>query len=595
MDLEHSRPPCQRRPFRGVITERISDCARDHSQNSLHLQTPLIRAPTLQGAKVNAMHVDVIKSRDMLLRVRSNWEAVYQADPEAQFYMSWTWIAGWFEKLGAQWIVLAAKADANATDYVGFFPLQLRTERSRDGTFHNELRTGGGYFAGYTGFICAPQLHREIILAFADHTKRLNWSRLHLENIFASPERLKLFLDQFPSPDFVTDKIQRPDDGDGIDHDIYVYVKLPSDWDAFLYERLDAKARRNARAALRQAEDGEYRITTPTAETIDADIEALLKFWELQWAAKLAARYNPRLPIGMMNNFRNMLRCCFADNALYLPILWQGDTRIGIQASLIDWKNGSLISLLNGRDLNVKRPPPGFVLHLQCVRWGIENGFKVYDLQTGDFPYKYDFGGIERRVECLRISTRDQRNPRGALEPLTLPVVFDRVLQMRQDGHVDDAARACRQILDIDPHHTDASQLLKNLDTERRRAVPANLATAKGFHQRGQIAEAEKAYRAILEAEPKHADAAYLLGVILLQQRKFDAAEHQLRLAIGLQPNVAMLHYNRGLALQQLGRHEEALACFNSAIALKPDYDLALAQLNSILKAAPPIGIDRSL
>ena len=43
------------------------------------------------------MHVDVIKSRDMLLRVRSNWGAVYQAAPEAQFYMSWTWIAGWFE------------------------------------------------------------------------------------------------------------------------------------------------------------------------------------------------------------------------------------------------------------------------------------------------------------------------------------------------------------------------------------------------------------------------------------------------------------------------------------------------------------------
>jgi CelD/BcsL family acetyltransferase involved in cellulose biosynthesis len=541
------------------------------------------------------MHVDVIKSRDMLLRVRSNWESVYQADPEAQFYMSWTWIAGWFEKLGCQWIVLAAKADANSADYIGFFPLQLRTERSRDGTFHNELRTGGGYFAGYTGFICEPQIQREIIMAFADHTKRLNWSRLHLENIFASPERLALFLDQFPSSDFITEKIRRPDDGDGIDHDIYVYVNLPSDWDAFLYERLDAKARRNARAALRQAEDGEYRITTPTAATIDADIDQLLKFWELQWAAKLAARYNPRLPIGMMNNFRSMLRCCFKDNALFLPILWQGDTRIGIQASLIDWKNRTLISLLNGRDLNIKRPPPGFVLHLHCVRWGIQNGFQVYDLQTGDFPYKYDFGGIERRVECLRVSTRDQRNLRGALEPLSVPVVFERVLQMRQDGHPEDAARACRQILNIEPGHADASRLLKKFVSSRRHTAPADLATAKSFHQRGQIAEAEKIYRTILEANPKHADAAYLLGVIFLQQRKFEAAEHQLKLAIGLQPKVAMLHYNHGLALQQLGRQEEALASFDSAIALKPDYDLALAQRNSILKAAAPIGIDRSL
>ena len=541
------------------------------------------------------MHVDVIKSRDMLLRVRSNWEAVYQADPEAQLYMSWTWIAGWFEKLGCQWIVLAAKADANSSDYVGFFPLQLRTEQRRDGTFHNELRTGGGYFAGYTGFIFDPKLDRSIIPAFADHTKRLNWARLHLENIFASPERLALFLNEFPSSDFVTEKIQRPDDGDGIDHDIYVYVNLPDSWDAFLYERLDTKARRNARAALRQAEDGEYKITTPTAETIEDDIEALLKFWELQWAAKLAARYNPRLPYGMMNNFRNMLRCCFADNALYLPILLQGENRIGIQASLIDWKNRSLISLMNGRDLNVKRPPPGFVLHLQCVRWGIENGFAVYDLQTGDFPYKYDFGGIERRVECLRVSTRDQRNLRGTLEPLTLPVVFDRALRMKKEGSLEGAAQACRQILDADPRHADAAQLLKSLDAERRRAVPANLATAKGFHQRGQIAEAERAYRAILEAEPKHADAMYLLGVALLQQHKYEAAEQQLRQAIGLQPAVAILHYNRGIALQQLGRHQEALSSFDSALALKPDYSLALAQRNSILKTAPHIGLDQSL
>ncbi len=42
------------------------------------------------------MHVDVIQSREMLLRLRSNWDAVYQADPEANLYMSWTWIAGWF-------------------------------------------------------------------------------------------------------------------------------------------------------------------------------------------------------------------------------------------------------------------------------------------------------------------------------------------------------------------------------------------------------------------------------------------------------------------------------------------------------------------
>ena len=78
------------------------------------------------------MHVDVISTLDKLLRLRSNWEAVYQADPEAQLFMSFSWMAGWFERLGSQWIVLAAKQDPGSSDYVGFFPLQLRTVRDRE-------------------------------------------------------------------------------------------------------------------------------------------------------------------------------------------------------------------------------------------------------------------------------------------------------------------------------------------------------------------------------------------------------------------------------------------------------------------------------
>lgn len=420
--------------------------------------------------------------------------------------------------------------------------------------------------------------------AFADHTKQRNWSRLHLENIFASPDRLAVFLNEFAPPDFVTEKVQRPDDGDGIDHDIYVYVNLPADWETFLHA-MSASARRNARAALRQAENGsEYRITYPTAETFEEDIEALLKFWEDQWAAKLAARYNPRLPYGMMENFRDMLTCCFEDNALLLPILWQGEKRIGLQASLIDWKNRSLISLLNGRDLSVKRPPPGFVLHLHCIRWGIEQGFAVYDLQTGNFSYKYDFGGLERRVECLRVTTHDQQNLRGKLEPLSLPVVFGRAQRLKGEGKFYDATQACRQILDADPGHADAARLLEALEAEQQRTLPADLSVATGFHQRGQMAEAENAYRSILKANPNHFEASYLLGVVFLQQRKFESAERQIGLAIRLQPNAAAPHYNRGVALTYLDRREEALASFNAAIALKPDYDLAITQRDSILK-----------
>ena len=74
-----------------------------------------------------------------------------------------------------------------------------------------------------------------------------------------------------------------------------------------------------------------------------------------------------------------------------------------------------------------------------------------------------------------------------------------------------------------------------------------------------------------------------LLGVLLLKQRKYKSAERQIGQAIRIQPNVAASHYNRGLALMYLARGDEALASFNAAIALKPDYDLAITQ-RDILK-----------
>ncbi|RJT40631.1 GNAT family N-acetyltransferase [Mesorhizobium waimense] len=530
------------------------------------------------------MRVDVIDSFDTLVQLRGNWDAVYEADPEAQYFMSWTWMAGWFKRLRYQWLILAARSD-DSPDYVGFFPLQLRTERARDGALHNELRTGGGYFAGYAGFICDPDVQNAVIRAFAEHTKQLNWAKLHLENIFASQRRLDVFLGEFAAPEFQTGKVRRPDDGDNIDHDIYVYVNLPGDWEEFLNERLGAATRKTARRTLRAIDHAaEYRVTDVTAATLERDLQALLRFWENQWGAKLAARYHPGLPQAMMNNFRNMLRCAFEDDALYLPVLWQGDSPIGAQATLIDRKNRTLIGMLNGRDLEIKKPAPGFALHLYSIRWAIQNGFAVYDLQTGDFSYKYDFGGLERRVECLLVSTATRRNLRDSLEGRSLPVVLARAKALHQAGDLEGAARACRQILDADPDYAGALQLLQQLDTARRSRLPQDLSTAARLHQAGNLAEAEKMYREILDIEPGHFDVRYLLGVVCLQQRKYEDAERQISQATVIRPDVPAAHYNRGLALVKLDRIEEGLASLDDCIGLEPGHAQALALRDTVLK-----------
>ena len=530
------------------------------------------------------MRVDVIDSFDALAKLRGNWDAVYAADPEAQYFMSWAWMAGWFKRLRYQWLVLAAREE-DSSGYVGFFPLQLRTERASDGTFHNELRTGGGYVAGYAGFLCNPDVQDAVMRAFAEHTKQLNWAKLHLENIFASPRRLDAFLGAFSGPEFQSGKVRRPDDGDNIDHDIYVYVNLPGDWEEFLNDRLGPATRKTARRTLRAIDDAaEYRVTHVTAASLERDLQTLFRFWENQWGAKLAARYHPSLPQAMMTNFRNVLRSAFEDDALYLPVLWQGETPIGVQATLIDRKNRSLIGMLNGRDLAIKKPAPGFALHLYSVRWAIENGFAVYDLQTGDFSYKYDFGGLERRIECLLVRTASRRNLRDRLESRSLPVVLARAKALQQTGDLEGATRVCRQILDADPAHAGALQLLEQLDAARRSLLPQNLTTAARLHQAGKLAEAEKMYRAILEVDPRHFDVRYLLGAMFLQQQRFGEAERQIGLAIEIRPDVPEAYYNRGLALLKLRRIGEALASLDNCIALKPGHGQAIALRSTVLR-----------
>ena len=51
-----------------------------------------------------------------------------------------------------------------------------------------------------------------------------------------------------------------------------------------------------------------------------------------------------------------------------------------------------------------------------------------------------------------------------------------------------------------------------------------------------------------------------------------------------LAPAAAGLHCNLGLALQQLQRHDEALACYDRALALRPDSVEALNNKGNTLR-----------
>lgn len=97
-----------------------------------------------------------------------------------------------------------------------------------------------------------------------------------------------------------------------------------------------------------------------------------------------------------------------------------------------------------------------------------------------------------------------------------------------------------------------------------------DLQQAKRLHQRGDLAAAEAAYRAILDGDPGQFDALHLLGVLRQQQGRSAEAIRLLGLAHRAHPAHPACLNNFANALHGAGRHEEAADLYAKAAAVMP-------------------------
>jgi predicted O-linked N-acetylglucosamine transferase (SPINDLY family) len=132
------------------------------------------------------------------------------------------------------------------------------------------------------------------------------------------------------------------------------------------------------------------------------------------------------------------------------------------------------------------------------------------------------------------------------------------------------------------------------------------------------LAEAEACYRRVLAAQPDHADALHLLGIVAHQagrhdlavelisqaikqnrqnaayfcslgvalnnQGKLDEAVTAYRQAIRIKPDLAEAHFNLGNALHGQGKLDEAVTAYRQAIRIKPDLAEAHSNLGNTLR-----------
>ena len=103
-------------------------------------------------------------------------------------------------------------------------------------------------------------------------------------------------------------------------------------------------------------------------------------------------------------------------------------------------------------------------------------------------------------------------------------------------------------------------------------------------HQAGRFAEAEACYRRVLAAQPDHADALHLLGIIAQQTGRHELAVELISRAIKQNGQSAAYFCSLGIALKNQGKIDEAVKAYRQAIRIKPDLPEAHCNLGNALR-----------
>jgi Flp pilus assembly protein TadD len=110
------------------------------------------------------------------------------------------------------------------------------------------------------------------------------------------------------------------------------------------------------------------------------------------------------------------------------------------------------------------------------------------------------------------------------------------------------------------------------------------MALAIEHHNAGRFQAAEPICRQILTAEPNHAAAWHLLGVINARTGNHPFAVECIRRALALKPDWAEAQANLGNALREQGKLDEAVPLLRRALQLKPDFARAQSNLGYALR-----------
>lgn len=333
------------------------------------------------------MSIEIIQSTPDFMALKEDWNNLLSSSASRVPFLRHEYLANWWKTLGGgEW----ERGD-----------LAILVDRQPDGSLSAiaPLFVSGGQvmFLGsheisdYLDLIATPERLSGFIPALFDFMENgdfPDWQEMDLYNIPEGSPTLPILLDRARQSGYrITEEVIS----------LAPYLQLPESWQDYL-DRLKDRYSREIERKIANAD----HYFLPVSWYIVQEENALNG--EMDAFLDLMAN-NPQkkafLTDKMVEQMRKSAREAFREGWLQLAFLQVGDIKA---AGYLNFDFNDRIWIYNsGIDPLFENLSPGWVLLGKIIRWAIDQGKTGLDFMRGSETYKYQFGGIDRKVLRVKI------------------------------------------------------------------------------------------------------------------------------------------------------------------------------------------------
>ena len=333
------------------------------------------------------MGIELIQSTAEFIALKEDWNNLLSSSASHVPFLRHEYLASWWSTLGGgEWDqgTLAILVDRNGDGSLSAIaPLFINQDRV--------LFLGSHEISDYLDLIASPEKMPSFIPALFNYLQTgdfPDWQEMDLYNLRETSPSLPILADAALLAGFeIKQEVIQP----------APFLELPASWEDYL-DTLQDRYRREIEKKLLNADHYFLPVSWYIVEeesSLDAEMDAFLQLMANHPQKKLFLTDN------MVEQMKISAREGFQAGWLQLAFLQVGDIKA---AGYLNFDFNDQIWVYNsGIDPLFENLSPGWVLLGKIIQWAIDQGRVGLDFMRGDETYKYQFGGVEKKVLRVEI------------------------------------------------------------------------------------------------------------------------------------------------------------------------------------------------